>query len=825
MTIVVIAEKLSQAKDIASGMGWSRAGDCFQGSLEGKPVKLVWAAGHLLTLLEPQEAKPDASWKDPDTLTPIPTEFGMKVIPDRVPQKGARGGQQPREYLAAIARHVKAASEVIIATDPDREGEAIGWQILEHVRYRGAVRRAWLAHGLDSASIKKAMRDLKRPDETKSWYRAAEARGRSDWAFQFLVRAYTYYGRHGGLGKHLGSGEKSEGVVSVGRVQTPTLRLVVDRDLEIENFVPQDHFGIKGEFAVNGGAIAADYKPVVTREIIEAQPPGVSWQPSKVVPKEGEEAPLDIPLYTGKREVESFKARLMGAAEKGVVRAFSKKNRQESPPMPYNLSAIQGDLNKTLGLTAAQAQALVEGLYQKGIVSYPRTENPELPRSMYNPEERNPVLSHLSRIADIGKQAAYVKQLHAGSDANEKAFLPSCFSDKHLEHYGIVPTGKPASLDSLTPQERQAYILIAKRYIQAFYPKAVIAVQEVEITVPVADMLGHPESLFKAKAERVVKLGWMEAFGQIKKTESTLQAARSGDLARLLAVDLKAMTTTPPPRFNDDTLLAAMTNVARTVRDPKLRAYLREAKGLGTPATRSTFIDTLLTRGYLARKGKSLISSPKGRDLIKVVPEWMSSPETTAVWEEYLRRITTHQDDAKAVAMRDKFVGQQIDRLAALIESLRSDMKGKISATPVFSSGGSQGPTKKMAEAARRIVDRQGIKAPRGLYKDFETCKAFLDQHLSKSTVQTGEDGVRRPTERMIEVARNIIQKNSLPAPEGVFDQYDACSQFLSAHLGNKPKSAKDGASPCASRGSRAGKSGTRKTDNNKKTYTKGRSR
>lgn len=824
---VMIAEKKSQADEIAKAMGWKVSGDHYAGSLEGDDVRLVWARGHLLTLLEPQEVKEDISWNDPNSLLPIPKNFATKITEDKK-IKGAKNFKSTKEYFETIKKHVKSANEVIIATDPDREGESIGWQVLEKLNYKGKIRRAWFASGLDSAGIKKALSNIKDGSETKSWFRASEARQRSDWAFQFLVRAYTYYAGYGGFGKHLGSGYGRESVVSVGRVQTPALRLIVERDREIENFVPKDHFEFNGDFEINKGMVSASYDPIIDEAVIARATAGVTWEPSKVIPKDGDKAPLDKPLFTGKKECDDFSKRLQAASDKGRVSSFNKKMTKKSAPPLFDSLSILGELNKAHGLPASVAQKTIESLYQKGLISYPRTAHKEIPFSMYSPSERNPVFNHLSKIPELSSQARHAQGIHDGKNTNVAAFKPSCFSSKPMEHHGLVPTHKGADLGSLSKEERAAYLMIAKRYVQAFYPPAAIEVQELVINVPVVDLLGHDSSRFYAKSEVVVSKGWMDAFPGNRKDKEPLKTAQEGDKAKLVELHVESKTTTPPPRYNDRTILVAMDNVGKNVKDPKLRAILQDKNGIGTPATRPQIIETLKVRGYIAYEGRSIISQPKGRDLIDRVPDDLSSPEMTALWEVKLDEVEKASTDSDSVRRRDLFVDGQVEMITKLILNSKAEMRGKLSDKRVnnpFSADARYGgkPSPKMVNAVKVIASAKGLKVDRGVTSDMEKCKAWLDQHSPKEgevlppseamikfakslAEQSGAEvpenvltdrgackqyiedqkkaaGPRKPSDRMIEVVKSIEEKKGVEAPKKVFEDFDACSKFLSEHL------------------------------------------
>ena len=668
--IVVLAEKRDQARQLAEAMGWRIQGDYGSGQLEGRPVTVVWASGHLLEIMEPQELKPDASWSNPATLLPIPRSFDLRVS---APNRG-RKGKTPNQYLKVIRQHIKGAGEVIVSTDPDREGTAIAWHLLEHCKFHGPVRHAWLVDGLDKSAVKKTFSRLKGGEEMKSWFRASEARARSDWAYQFAVRALTCYARHGRMGNHLGQGSGRESVVSVGRVQTPTLALVVQRSREIRNFVPRDHFLIDGQFDLAGQTVSARYTPHVTADIIDSSPAGVEWEPSKKIVKEGDPEPLDTPLFVGEQEVQAFRERLLAESSEAVVVASRTRDLKRQPPMPCDLAEFQAEMHKAVGLTASQAQKVLEKLYNDGLVTYPRTEHAELPLSLYEPGERNPVLEHLTRLPSLGMAAGRARDIHNGQDTTYSSFRPICFTSKPMEHYGIIPTRKAAHLDRMSRQEQQAYEIVARRYIQALWPAAQIREQKLGFSVPAVDILGHDRSRFVTTLNVVLDPGWQQAFPAEREKKQTIQPVpvQKNMPAPLQSVELQTRTTRPPAWFTDRSLIKAMKSVGRHVRDPQLRKLLRDSAGIGTPATRSTILETLLAREFVQRKGNRLESTAKGEALVDSLPPWLVQVETTAVWEDWLNRICElRNNDGTACEQRDKFVDKQLDRLEEYLQELQ----------------------------------------------------------------------------------------------------------------------------------------------------------
>ena len=769
--ILTICEKKDQAEKLAAAMGWQKGSFCFTGTLNGKQVELVWASGHLHELLPPNEIDKTLKWTDqPTKLIPIPRDFRLRLIQnDNLPPP-----IQAKTLFANITKRLKYVDEIIIATDADREGEAIGRNIIKESNFQGTVRRAWLAGGLDKKSLTSAMANLKGPYETIGWYRASQARGFSDWAYQYLVRAYTFYAKYGKFGHYLGQGNGSEGVMSVGRLQTVIVSMIVKRDEEIENFVAKDHFTISGLFNFQSENFSASFSPKVTEAIISDAPKGVTFEPQK--PK-GDTVPLDKPLYTDKATVEEFKERLISVADKATVSKYVESTSKESPPNAYALTDAQKEIGKLCGTNASLTQVILEDLYEQGWTSYARTSKSELPMNLYDPVERNSVLGHLVNLPQVGQQAQFVMDLHNGKDPNNKPFKPKVFVSKDMEHYGIIPTQQsmsPQAFANLSPKKKSksnkvmhtaqhmqiAYEAIAKRYIQALYPPAEYATQSVELFLPVKDILGNEKSVFKANGKRIVEEGWKKAFPKRGGSKDTVLPKMSdGEVGLLKQIDTKKSRTKAPPRYNTVSLPKELELVGKEVSDPKLRKRLQNAEGIGRPATRSTAIETIQVRGYAETKKEEFYSTRKGRDLIKFVPNWLSTPEMSAVWEDYITKIESEKDDATATEMRDKFVAMQMEKIEKLIDYMNNkflaDLGERVRQAPKQVS-------EKMKKAIKNIEQRKDIKAPRGTLSDPMMAKAFLDEHLSASNT-----GIYPPSEKqkaLIEKIAKNVAKDEFPA-------------------------------------------------------------
>jgi len=804
--ILIIAEKRDQAQKVSDAMGWQKGAGCWQGKFEGKDVVLVCARGHLITNLEPDEVMPGINWSEPHKYIPLPREHPIKAMPDMLgdDKKPLPKHLQASSYLSNINKHLKGASEVIISTDSDREGESIGWTILDYLKYSGPVRRAWLAAGLDKKSITDAMSSLRSPEITKSYHRAAEARRWSDWNYQLIVRTYSHFGSFSCFGKNLGRGSGGSSVVSVGRVQTPTLSMIIERDLEIENFVSQDYFSISGEFKPDGtnNSLLANYSPIYNEETIEKNTPGVSWVTSKKQATESDPEPIDTPLFTGKKEVEEFKERLLNS-DNGFISKYSESTRNEAPPKTFALTDGVAALIKGLRVNGDLAQVILEDLYEQGWTSYARTSKAEIPQNLYIDSERNSMLNSIMSLPEITEQAKEVQLIHNGNHPSINKFKPAIFVNKSMEHYGIIPTSQKmtvASFNSLAPKKKEgklikhtkqnmqdAYIIIAKQFIQVLYPPAKYATQTIEFTVPVMDILGNNSSLFKSKGERTIDLGWRSAFGNGEGKDTSVPVQKKGNKAQVINVNLKSQKTTPPARFNSGTLQKRMETISKFVKDPKLKLRLKESEGIGTPATRKDVIKTLISREYIKEIKGSLISQPKGRDLMRFIPEWLRNAETTALWEDYLVKICNERNDAAAITMRDEFVEKQTIRseklIQALMDKFNNNLGEKIERTQ-------SKVTSKMKELIKKIEKSKNIKAPKGAMSIGNIAVEFLNAHIEKRD----PNKIYPPSSAQIKFLDSII--NNLPEgtviPEGIKEDSNICKEFINKNVKKKPPAKKE---------------------------------
>ncbi|AMB86498.1 DNA topoisomerase III [Pseudomonas agarici] len=601
-----LCEKPSQAKDIAAVLGATRRGD---GCWVGPNVTVTWCIGHLL-----ETAPPDAydarykRWVLAD-LPIVPEKWKMQVKPKTASQ------------YKAVKRLLGEARELVIATDADREGEMIARELVEHCRYRGPIQRLWLS-ALDDASIRKALATLKPGSETFTLYHSALGRSRADWLIGMnMSRLFTLLGRQSGY----------QGVLPVGRVQTPTLRLVVDRDRSIADFVPVAYWAIDVHLLHEGQSFVAQWR----------------------APQDA----CDDQDRCLNQALAQQAAHAMGRASDATVMKLKTERIREPAPLPFDLGTLQEVCSKRLGLGAQETLDIAQALYETHkVITYPRSDCGFLPLSQHGDCGR--VLAALERSdPSLGKLAPYLdptRRSRAWNDARITA------------HHGIIPTGSGASLDRLQGKPRAVYTLIRARYLAQFLPN-----HEYDRTQ--ADFDCAAQAL-RAVGKQIVEPGWKRALpealaptkGREPAEPQALPALREGCECAVNRVDLKDLWTQPPKPFTEGDLIKAMKNVAKYVEDPRLKQKLKDTTGIGTEATRAGIIQGLLDRHYLVKHGKSLSATSAAFSLIDAVPRAIADPGTTAIWEQALDMVQSSEMSleefvAKQAAWMSKQVGRCVE--------------------------------------------------------------------------------------------------------------------------------------------------------------------
>lgn len=625
-----LCEKPSQGNDVAKVLGATKRGDGCLSTPDGQTF-VTWGVGHLVEQFNPEDYNPAFKKWAFETLPIIPSQWGL------APKKTTK-----KQY-GIVMKLIKQAQLVVIATDIDREGETIARELLELAKYRGQIKRLWLS-ALDDASIRKALSALKHNDETLPLYYAGLARSRADWLIGMnFSRLFTLLAQQKGY---------QGNPLSVGRVQSPTLSLVVNRDREIKNFIPKQHFTLQVTLSEGTQSFATQY--VVPEQYLDADGLCLS---SQVI------------------QAANQQIRQLGQA---VVESVETKREKQSAPLLFALSDLQSEANRLYGLGAQQVLDIAQSLYETHkATTYPRTDCGYLPES---------------QLAEVPR----VIQALIQSDARLQPLLPRLnlsqksrvWNDRKITaHHGIIPTMAKVDISKMNEDEFRLYDLIRRRYLAQFLPVSETDKTQIVLTC------GHHTLMTRGNV--LVAPGWKVLFGKTleddEETKQALPILTQGQTCQVVNSEMKAQQTTPPNHFTEGTLLTAMKNAARFVTDERLKQRLRETEGLGTEATRAATIQGLIDRGFLKKKGKSLLATNEAIALIDSLPLVLKDPGLTALWEQALNQI------AERSLSLDIFMQRQEQFIRQLMkECLSKGMSlGKIE-------------VKKCAKCGSPMIKRQG---------------------------------------------------------------------------------------------------------------------
>ena len=594
--IVCIAEKPSVGRDIAKVLG---ATQDHRHYMEGNGYQVTWTFGHLCELKEPHEYSP--LWKawSLSSLPMIPPRFGIKLKND----------QGVEEQFHAIERLMQAADLIINCGDAGQEGELIQRWVMQKAGARCPVKRLWIS-SLTEEAIREGFRNLKDQSEYQPLYEAGLSRAIGDWTLGMnATRLYTLKYAQG------------RQVLSIGRVQTPTLALIVNRQKEIENFKPEPYW-----------VLTTNYRDttftVVTVQDDESAPAGN--KPDK------ENKNNDTARRGFASEEEGRKALERIKDAPFTITAVAKKNGTEAPPRLYDLTSLQVECNRKLGFSSDLTLQLIQSIYEKKVTTYPRVDTTFLSDDIY--PKCNAILNGLS-----GEYGPLLQPLRGTPLKKSKKVFDS---SKVTDHHAIIPTGVPPR--GLTPDEQRVFDMVARRFIAAFYPDCRFAT-----TTVTGETAGIP---FKATGKQILAPGWRDVYAQEAKAadspakpaeeEHALPAFRKGESGPHVP-DLAEKWTQPPKPYTEATLLRAMETAGRMVDDDELRDALKE-NGIGRPSTRAAIIQTLFKRHYIRQERKSLFATPTGMELIGLIhEELLKSAELTGIWERKLRLIEKRDYDAK----------------------------------------------------------------------------------------------------------------------------------------------------------------------------------
>jgi DNA topoisomerase-3 len=611
---VFIAEKPSLARAIAEALPAPR--HRVDSHIEcGSSDVVAWVVGHILEMAPPDCYRTEYGQWRLEHLPIVPGEWKLE--------------ESEAALLQSIARLLKKATRVVHAGDPDREGQLLVDEVLAFLRYSGPVDRL-LVRDLSPDAMRAALGALEPNTKYRPLYESALARQRADWLFGInMTRLYTLLGRQAGY----------QGVLSVGRVQTPLLGLIVARDRVIAEFRPAAYYVVAAEVRAGGG------------ESFRAR-----WVPpaSAGLDEEGRLLQRDA--------AEGARLRLVG--QTGTVTACSEEPKSEAPPLPYSLANLQMDASRRLGLSAQAVLDACQALYERHrLVTYPRSD------CAYLPEAHHAQAG--SVLAAVAKLLPAFGPFVGAADVTRRS---KAWNDKKVTaHHAIVPTASAPSLER-TAAERAIYELVARRYAAQFFGPYEYLETKVEL-----DVAGER---LTASGRRLTAPGWKVLYAEGAgsdgdDTESTPsdkpdddERESAGPLPELAPAGrvtveratVEGKRTRPPRPFTDASLIAAMCGVARFVSNPKVKKILAETDGIGTPATRAGIIETLFERRYVERVKRSIVSTQTGRALIRSLPEVATTPDMTAVWEAAMRAIAEGNQSSDAFLER---VQAQLEGLVA----------------------------------------------------------------------------------------------------------------------------------------------------------------
>lgn len=611
--ILYIAEKPSVGRAVAAVLPKPhQQGDGFIKVANGDVV--TWCIGHLLEQAEPEAYNPEYKKWRKEHLPIVPSQWQHQVKPTT------------RKQLNVLKKLIKQADVLVNMGDPDRVGQILVDEVINYSGVSKAKRMAaqrCLISDMNPAAIKRSLNDLRRNSDFIPLATSALARARADWLYGInMTRLCTLQGQASGY----------QGVLSVGRVQTPILGLVVHRDIEIEHFISKPF-----------------YEVFIELTTAQKQSYTAKWQPSAACqPYMDEDGRVLL-----KKLAETVLSKVIN--QTGHVLAVSESLKKQAAPLPYNLSSLQIDASKRFNFNAQKTLDICQRLYETHkLLTYPRSDCRYLPQDHYNDKASvtHAIAQSSPALAKAVQQADLALKSRAWNDSKVTA------------HHAIIPTSRALDASRLSADEQKIYELVARQYLIQFYPP--FTYQEKQIDTEVAG------GLFISRQKEVVNLGWQALFPQRKQNGADDQEFSAVKLPNVVKGEsvlcsngrLDEKHTSPPKHFTDATLLAVMTGIARYVSDPEIKKVLRDTDGLGTEATRAGIIELLFKRGFLSKKGKEIHATEVGRRLVLALPEVMVRPDMTAHWESQLEAI------AEKRMSYQQFMNPMLDGLNKLIEDV-----------------------------------------------------------------------------------------------------------------------------------------------------------
>lgn len=604
--IVCIAEKPSVARDIAKVLG---ANTSHEGYLEGNGYQVTWTYGHLCTLKEPNDYQEMWQHWNLGSLPMIPQRFGIKLI----------DSEHVKKQFAIIEKLYSKADEIINCGDAGQEGELIQRWVMQKAGVKCPVKRLWIS-SLTEEAIKEGFNNLKDQKDYEPLYMAGLSRAIGDWLLGMnATRLYTI--------KYKERTAKDRQPLSIGRVQTPTLAIIVNRQKEIENFKPTPYWVLS----------------TLYRDTLFTSTKG------KYNSKE-----------EGEKAFEEIKDKPF------EVTSVSKKNGTEKPPQLFDLTTLQVECNKKFGYSAEQTLNLIQGLYEKKVTTYPRVDTQYLTDDIYSkcPQTLNGVFKY--KVNGVAPYAELIRSIGGKPLRKDKKVFDN---SKVTDHHAIIPTG--VTPVGLADMEQKVYDLICRRFIAVFYPDCKFSTTTVEGKAGEVD--------FKVTGKEILEPGFRVCFVKEKKSEEDSEESKENkDEEKTLPTFVKGESgpheptftekeTTPPPYYTEATLLRAMETAGKFVDKEELRAAMKE-NGIGRPSSRANIIETLFKRHYIKRQKKRIVATPTGIALVDIIhEELLKSPELTGIWEKKLRDIEAQKYDAGT------FIQELKDQITQIVNQVLAD--------------------------------------------------------------------------------------------------------------------------------------------------------
>ena len=717
----------------------------------GRYGAVLPAEGHLFDLMEPEDVNP--AWKrwSPVLLRPD-SLYGTRP---------ATGGNKASK-LQAIRAALRSARRVWLATDCDREGQLIGQEILEHEGFRGTVMRVMFT-AQDPQTIRDAFARAKPNAEHARLYAAAVARRQADQIYNLsLTRTATVT---------LAKGTRA--VIGVGRVKTPTLAIVCRREIEIRDFVPQSYFEVVATAQVEAGRLRMRHAPkerILKREDAEAV----------AALAEGFQGPLAVKV----------------------------EEKRQSPPRLHDLPSLQRLCGSRFGWSAARTLEVAQELYDgegKKVITYPRAETRYLPESL---------------IPDVPRIVAALQEGRAWSGIPVprpplvRRGASGVFHDKGLagaSHHAVIPNVNTVERlrevwPRLSADERKLFDVIARAYLAAAMPD--FRYRQTTATIDVKGPEG--KYLFRAVGRQPLEMGWRAAFPEWVPAEEKgedaqlLPILRDGEAASLGEAKVEAKETRPPPRYNEGTLIEAMQNAWRFVGDEALQERLKEAKGIGTPATRAEIIRGLKAQDFLRIDGKHIVPTERGLQLFAVLEQAdpaLVDPGVTAQLERLLDEVLVGQQEMMGAI---DAVCAQASRIIARLTERAASGEAPLLASGGAAEGGKGAPTPAMARFVASLAKRKGIAPPKGYTRSATACRAFLDEHAPRREDGAGAGAGRAPSAAQLGFARKLAEQRGVELPE----EAQASAAAISAWIDGKQWKAPGRGKPGPGKGGRARKAG-----------------